>query len=151
MFDWMFILFGLTLHNFNGRVEEEEVYSAAPFALVPGWVDKAPTGDLDNIILANMHQLDYSSDDSTSLWRFLEEYYPPDDDRCNSILLLPGIPQSYTFRPVPLPPSPNENYILVEHPSSTASNDIQVVINSSYMSRHLKYRQFVVLDVACRK
>ncbi|KAK4419418.1 hypothetical protein Salat_2354700 [Sesamum alatum] len=59
--------------------------------------------------------LDTTYVDSTSLLRFLDEYYASDDeDKVNSILALPAAP----------PPSPDPSYVSVEHTSSSVSNEI---------------------------
>ncbi|KAK4424953.1 hypothetical protein Salat_1688900 [Sesamum alatum] len=95
--------------------EEEEVDSVASFYPPLGWVDDSPRAFDPNIMLANIYQLDTTSVNSTSLWRFLEEYYASDDeDEVNSMLALPAAS----------PPSPNPSYVSVEHTSSSASNEI---------------------------
>ncbi|KAK4438874.1 hypothetical protein Salat_0222000 [Sesamum alatum] len=40
-----------------------------------GWVDDAPTLGIGDITLANVH-FSANSHDTTSLWHFIEEYYP---------------------------------------------------------------------------
>ncbi|KAL0409434.1 UNVERIFIED_CONTAM: hypothetical protein Sradi_1877800 [Sesamum radiatum] len=104
---------------------EKYIYPMNAFVVAPGWVDEAPSGDLDKIILTNMHVADEASHDSTSVWRFLEEYYASDDDNdCDSILPLPGVPRPMRIMPSITPHSPNTSNVSVDHPSSTASNDI---------------------------
>ncbi|KAK4422807.1 hypothetical protein Salat_1863200 [Sesamum alatum] len=78
-------------------------------------VDDSPLTFYNNIMLAHIHKLDTTSVDSTSLWRFLEEYYTSDEeDEVNSLLAVPAAP----------PPSPDPSYVSVEHTSSSASNEI---------------------------
>ncbi|KAK4438485.1 hypothetical protein Salat_0182800 [Sesamum alatum] len=94
---------------------EEEMDSVASFYPPIGWVDDSPREFYPNVMLANIYKLDTTSVDSTSLWRFLEEYYASDDeDGVNSILALPAAP----------PPSPDLSYVSVEYTSSSASNEI---------------------------
>ncbi|KAL0440358.1 UNVERIFIED_CONTAM: hypothetical protein Slati_2518800 [Sesamum latifolium] len=88
--------------------EEEEVDSVASFVVLPGWVDDAPPPPIDNIIPANINELDESGHDSTSLWCSLEEYYASDSEQEDSILPLPGIP-SYGVRP----PQPHHRLLIL--------------------------------------
>ncbi|KAK4428597.1 hypothetical protein Salat_1159500 [Sesamum alatum] len=95
--------------------DEEEVDSIASFYPPLGWVDDSPHTFYQNIMLAHIDQLDTTPIDSTSLWRFLEEYYASDDkDEVNSMLALPAAP----------PSSLDPNYVSMEHTSSSASNEI---------------------------
>ncbi|KAL0302376.1 UNVERIFIED_CONTAM: hypothetical protein Sangu_3103600 [Sesamum angustifolium] len=103
---------------------KHEVDSIEGFTVIPGWVDESPTGALDNIILANLNELQDTLNDTTSLWNFIEEYFPSVDDEADSILALPGTPcPLHLVHPTP-PPTPNSSYASGEHPSTTASNDI---------------------------
>ncbi|KAK4426413.1 hypothetical protein Salat_1409900 [Sesamum alatum] len=79
------------------------------------WVDDSPLTCYDNIMLTHIHQLDTTSVDSNSLWRFLEEYYASNgEDEVNSLHALPAAP----------PPSPDPSYVSVKHISSSALNEI---------------------------
>ncbi|KAK4415278.1 hypothetical protein Salat_2635100 [Sesamum alatum] len=116
-YDGLCVLYGPDSANDEPTVfhEEEEVDLVASLCPPLGWVDESPRDFYPNVMLANIYQLDTKSVDSTSLLRFLEEYYASDDeDEVNSILALPAAP----------PPSPDPSYISVEHTSSSASNEI---------------------------
>ncbi|KAK4433323.1 hypothetical protein Salat_1094600 [Sesamum alatum] len=110
------ILFGPdTPDQPNLMYEEEEVDSVMAFYPPFGWVDEIPYAVGQSIMLPHINQLQNTSVDTASLWRFLEEYYPSDDEEeVNSILALPAAP----------PPSPDPSYVSVEHISSSASNEI---------------------------
>ncbi|KAK4413600.1 hypothetical protein Salat_2772700 [Sesamum alatum] len=97
------------------KMIKEEDDSVMAFYPPFGWVDEIPYAFGQNIMLPHINQLQNTSVDTTSLWRFLEEYYPSnDEEEVNSILALPAAP----------PPSPDPNYVSVEHISSSASNEI---------------------------
>ncbi|KAK4419795.1 hypothetical protein Salat_2392400 [Sesamum alatum] len=110
------ILFGPdTPDQPNLMYEEEEVDSVMAFYPPFGWVDEIPYAVGQSIMLPHINQLQNTSVDTASLWRFLEEYYPSDDEEeVNSMLALPAAP----------PPSPDPSYVSVEHISSSASNEI---------------------------
>ncbi|KAK4419948.1 hypothetical protein Salat_2407700 [Sesamum alatum] len=91
-----------------------------------GWVDDAPSPPMENLVEANIHELDDGPVDSTSLWWFLEEYYASNDDEVESILALPGIPHTIKRPPCAPPPSPNSNYVSTENASSSSSDDINM-------------------------
>ncbi|KAK4426578.1 hypothetical protein Salat_1426400 [Sesamum alatum] len=61
--------------------------------------------------------------DSTSLWRFMEHYYPSDDDEAYSILSLLGVPRGTPAATNDIPNSPIASYVSIEHRSSSSSND----------------------------
>ncbi|KAL0355681.1 UNVERIFIED_CONTAM: hypothetical protein Sradi_4015000 [Sesamum radiatum] len=73
----------------------------------------------------NTEELDGSSFDSTSLRRFIEEYYASDsDEQADSILPLLGIlmyPKRSMRTP---PPSPDHEYVPVDHWSFEDSNEL---------------------------
>ncbi|KAK4438826.1 hypothetical protein Salat_0217200 [Sesamum alatum] len=80
----------------------------------------------DGITTRVPHTVNFPADgsvDSTSLWRFLEHYYPSDEDEADSILSLPGVPRGPPTATNDIPISPIASYVSVEHPSSSASND----------------------------
>ncbi|KAK4417479.1 hypothetical protein Salat_2573600 [Sesamum alatum] len=118
---------------FDGRTAEEahvysegEVDSIASFSLWSGWVDDVPPLPMENLVEANVNELEDGPADSTSLWRFLEEYYASDDDEVESILALPGIPHTMKRPPYAPPPSPNSSYVSLDNASSSSSNDINM-------------------------
>ncbi|KAK4421903.1 hypothetical protein Salat_2141000 [Sesamum alatum] len=77
----------------------------------------------DSNVCNNANEPGGSLNDSTSLWCFLEQYYPSNDDEADSILSLPSVPCPNPTPSTTIPNSPNASYVSVEHPSSSASND----------------------------
>ncbi|KAK4430738.1 hypothetical protein Salat_0835500 [Sesamum alatum] len=90
LYEKLCLLFGTDPPTYPCLAEEEEVDSIASFAVLPGWVDDYPPPPMNEIILANIGHLDDASIDSTSLWRFLEEYYASDDEEVESMVGIPG-------------------------------------------------------------
>ncbi|KAK4419853.1 hypothetical protein Salat_2398200 [Sesamum alatum] len=93
------------------------------FVVVPRYLAELTQ---DGITTRVQHTVNVPADgsvDSTSLWRFMERYYPSDEDEVDSILSLSGVPRGTLTATNDIPNSPIVNYVSVEHPSSSASND----------------------------
>ncbi|KAK4430791.1 hypothetical protein Salat_0840800 [Sesamum alatum] len=81
------------------------------FAVVPRYLAELPQDGITTRVQHTVNVLADGSVDSTSLWRFMERYYPSDEDEVDSILSLPGVPRGTPTATNDIPNSPIAIYV----------------------------------------